>query len=244
IPGWSVHSCSTPRWTPRIRSVVGMSVATTRTGERLAHASPHAPSVLAAPGPVVTSATPTRPVARAYPSAAYTAACSWRTPTRRIGDSRSASHAARLWTPGRPKTTSTPAASRPWTSSCAPVRVMSGAIYCPRAGRPRASVAVAHDVEQRLAGGVPAQLVARERPRGPLRARRVARRVRVEDHVGGVPQGVVRGQRLRLDHVEDGANVPVEQRAEQRIGVDRPAAAAVDEQRPAAHRAEHRRVEQ
>ena len=65
IAGWSVHSCRTPRCTPRIRSVVGMSVATTSTGERLAHASPVAPSVFAAPGPVVTSATPRRPLARA-----------------------------------------------------------------------------------------------------------------------------------------------------------------------------------
>ena len=65
IPGWSTHSCSTPRCTPRIRRPVGMSVATTSTGERLAHASPHAASVFAAPGPVVTSATPSRPVTRA-----------------------------------------------------------------------------------------------------------------------------------------------------------------------------------
>jgi hypothetical protein len=47
-----------------------MSVATTSTGEREAHASPTPPSVLAAPGPVVVSATPRRPVARANPSAA------------------------------------------------------------------------------------------------------------------------------------------------------------------------------
>jgi hypothetical protein len=41
-----------------------MSVATTRIGEREAHASPTAPSVLAAPGPVVVSATPSFPGAR------------------------------------------------------------------------------------------------------------------------------------------------------------------------------------
>ena len=46
-------------------SAVGTSVAITTIGEREAHASPVAPSVLAAPGPVVTSATPTSPVARA-----------------------------------------------------------------------------------------------------------------------------------------------------------------------------------
>ncbi len=42
-----------------------MSVAMTSTGEPEAIASPVAPSVLAAPGPVVTTATPSRPVARA-----------------------------------------------------------------------------------------------------------------------------------------------------------------------------------
>src|SRR5690349_3598936 len=102
-----------------------MSVAITRIGERDAHASPTAPSVLAAPGPVVVSATPRRPVARAYPSAAYAAACSWRTPTRRIEEDRSASHNARLWTPGSPKHTSTPARSSSETISFAPVDIGS-----------------------------------------------------------------------------------------------------------------------
>ena len=58
-------SCSTPRYTSGRRSVLGMSVAMTRIGEREAHASPTAPSVLAAPGPVVVIATPSLPVARA-----------------------------------------------------------------------------------------------------------------------------------------------------------------------------------
>src|SRR3954447_12205132 len=100
-----------------------MSVAITSTGDRDAHASPTAPSVLAAPGPVVVRATPSRPVARAYPSAAYAAACSWRTPTRRIEDDRSASHNARLWTPGSPKHTSTPARSSSETMTCAPADI-------------------------------------------------------------------------------------------------------------------------
>ena len=64
IAAWSVASWSTPRQTPGRRRRCGMSVATTSTGWRLAHASPTAPSVLAAPGPVVVSATPSRPVAR------------------------------------------------------------------------------------------------------------------------------------------------------------------------------------
>jgi hypothetical protein len=41
-----------------------MSVAITSTGDRAAHASPTAPSVFAAPGPVVVMATPSLPVAR------------------------------------------------------------------------------------------------------------------------------------------------------------------------------------
>ena len=65
IAAWSVASCSTPRQTPGRRALVGMSVAITSTGWREAHASPTAASVLAAPGPVVVSATPSRPLARA-----------------------------------------------------------------------------------------------------------------------------------------------------------------------------------
>ncbi len=70
IARWSRVSCSTPRCTSGRRSVDGMSVATTSTGDPDAHASPTAPNVFAAPGPVVTIATPSRPVVRAYPSAA------------------------------------------------------------------------------------------------------------------------------------------------------------------------------
>ena len=65
IADWPSVSCRTPRYSPRRRSVDGMSVAITRIGERDAHASPTAPSVFAAPGPVVVSATPSLPVARA-----------------------------------------------------------------------------------------------------------------------------------------------------------------------------------
>ena len=65
IAAWSVASCRTPRQTPGRRALVGMSVAITSTGWREAHASPTAASVLAAPGPVVVSATPSRPLARA-----------------------------------------------------------------------------------------------------------------------------------------------------------------------------------
>jgi hypothetical protein len=65
MAAWSVASWRTPRQTPWRRAVEGMSVATTTTGCRDAHASPTAASVLAAPGPVVVSATPTSPLARA-----------------------------------------------------------------------------------------------------------------------------------------------------------------------------------
>ena len=71
-------------------------MAITTTGDPDAHASPKAPSVFAAPGPVVVMATPTSPDARAYPSAAYTAVCSWRTPTSRMSDEDRAFQAARL----------------------------------------------------------------------------------------------------------------------------------------------------
>ncbi len=40
---------------------------------------------LVAPGPLVAMQTPTLPVARAQPSAMWTAACSWRTSTWRTG---------------------------------------------------------------------------------------------------------------------------------------------------------------
>ena len=65
IAAWSVASCRVPRHTPWRRAVEGMSVAITTIGCRDAHASPTAASVLAAPGPVVVSATPSRPLARA-----------------------------------------------------------------------------------------------------------------------------------------------------------------------------------
>ena len=46
---------------------------------------------LVAPGPQVATATPTRPDARAYPSAMWAAPCSWRTRTWWMGNLRSAS---------------------------------------------------------------------------------------------------------------------------------------------------------
>ena len=53
MSAWPLVSCRTPRYTPSRRNVEGMSVAITRIGVRDAQASPTAPSVLAAPGPVV-----------------------------------------------------------------------------------------------------------------------------------------------------------------------------------------------
>ena len=83
---------------------------------------------LQAPGPVVTTATPRRPVARAYPSAAYTAVCSCRTPTRRMSESDSAFQIGRLCTPGRPNTCSTPSCSSDSSSRTAPVVVALDAV--------------------------------------------------------------------------------------------------------------------
>ena len=48
-------------------------------------------TMLVAPGPEVAIATPTSPLARAYPSAMWVAPCSCRTRTCRIGYSSSAS---------------------------------------------------------------------------------------------------------------------------------------------------------
>ena len=72
------------------------------TGEPAAHASPVAPSALAAPGPVVVRATPTWPVVRAkavrrVPRPSARAA----RPRAGCPKSRSASHSARLCTPGQ-----------------------------------------------------------------------------------------------------------------------------------------------
>ena len=48
-------------------------------------------TMLVAAGPLVTMATPGRPVAWAYPSAMWPAPCSWRTRMWRMVDSRSGS---------------------------------------------------------------------------------------------------------------------------------------------------------
>ena len=106
---------------PARRSADGMSVAITRIGERDAHASPTAPSVFAAPGPWSS--------ARRRAARSRARSRRRRTPRpargarRRAGssDSRSASHSARLCTPGSPKHTSTPARSSSATIVRAPV---------------------------------------------------------------------------------------------------------------------------
>src|SRR6185295_10643824 len=51
-----------PRSLPARRSACGISDATSSTGERAAAASPNAASALAAPGPVVSTAAPRRPL--------------------------------------------------------------------------------------------------------------------------------------------------------------------------------------
>ena len=65
--------------------------------------------------------TPTRPVAAAYPWAAWPAPCSWRTRMWRIVESISGSYAGRIAPPGMPKMCSVPAASSDLTRLCAPV---------------------------------------------------------------------------------------------------------------------------
>src|SRR5271168_5149123 len=53
-----------------------------------------------APGPDVATQTPTRPDARAYPSAMWAAPCSWRTRTWRTDDLSIASYAGMIAPPG------------------------------------------------------------------------------------------------------------------------------------------------
>src|SRR5918996_3020313 len=78
-----------------------------------------------APGPLVAMHTPTRPVASAYPSAAWPAPCSCRTRTCRIFvESSSGSYAGRMAPPGMPKTVSTPADSSERIRLAAPVMVV------------------------------------------------------------------------------------------------------------------------
>ena len=76
---------------------------------------------LVAPGPEVAMQTPTRPVAAAYPCAAWPAPCSWRTRMCRIVESISGSYAGRIAPPGMPKMSVTPAASSEVTRLWAPV---------------------------------------------------------------------------------------------------------------------------
>ena len=92
--------------------------------------------------------------------------------------------------------------------------------------------------------GVAAQLLAGQRPRGALGARRVARAVRGEDQVGRVPQRMVGRQRLGIDDVEHGAQPAGAQLREQRAGVDRRAAAGADVEGAVAQAGERSRVDQ
>ncbi|VXB82747.1 hypothetical protein NOCARDAX2BIS_370036 [Nocardioides sp. AX2bis] len=76
-----------------------------------------------APGPEVAMQTPTRPLAAAYPCAAWPAPCSWRTRMWRIEESIIGSYAGRIAPPGIPNTCSVPAASSERIRLCAPVIV-------------------------------------------------------------------------------------------------------------------------
>ncbi len=74
-----------------------------------------------APGPEVAMQTPVRPVAAAYPWAAWPAPCSCRTRMCRMRcESIKGSYAGRIAPPGMPKMSVTPAASRDVTRLCAP----------------------------------------------------------------------------------------------------------------------------
>src|SRR6186997_440094 len=81
--------------------------------------------MLVAAGPLVTIATPGRPVAHAYPLAMWPAPCSWRTRMWRIELSMSGSYTGRMAPPGRPNMTSTPSISRLLMRAWAPVSFMA-----------------------------------------------------------------------------------------------------------------------
>src|SRR6478735_2835410 len=78
------------------------------------------PAALPAPVPVLVSAQPSPPVARAYPSAALTAVASCRTGTNRRC-LLTACTRGWLWTLTIPKTVSTPASRSTWTSRSPPL---------------------------------------------------------------------------------------------------------------------------
>src|SRR5262245_45392316 len=93
----------------------------TTTGIESMYASHRGVTMLVAAGPLVTIATPGRPVAWAKPSAMWPAPCSWRTRMWRIGESMMGSYTGRMAPPGRPKMTSTPSISRDLISAWPPL---------------------------------------------------------------------------------------------------------------------------
>ena len=90
-------------------SVLGMSVARTTIGDLPAHASPTAPRVLAAPGPVVVSATPHRPVARRITVGGVRGGLLVADRYQANRRTRKGSPQGEVMNAGSPKTTSTPA---------------------------------------------------------------------------------------------------------------------------------------
>ena len=105
--------------------------------------------------------TPTRPVAAAYPSAAWPAPCSWRTRMcRTVVESMSGSYAGRIAPPGMPKTVSTPSCSSERTRAWAPVICagaasggwVTGATEAGRRGREAGGVGRRHDADHRCRG--------------------------------------------------------------------------------------------
>src|SRR5690606_33467043 len=107
---------------------VGTCPVIATTGTESMYASVRGVTRLVAPGPEVAMHTPTRPLAWAYPVAAWPAPCSWRTSTWRTDESCSGTYAGRIAPPGMPNTTSTPSASNDRTSAPAPVVGTRGAV--------------------------------------------------------------------------------------------------------------------
>src|SRR5438093_1641632 len=100
----------------------------TTMGTESMYASHNGVTMLVAAGPLVTMATPGRPVACAYPLAMWPAPCSWRTRMWRIDESMSGSYTGRIAPPGRPNMTSTCSISRLLMRAWAPVSFMVSSV--------------------------------------------------------------------------------------------------------------------
>ncbi len=109
IAVWSASAWRLTSWCgcrPYMYDGTSPAIATSGTESSAAVATPVTAFII--PGPTCSSTTPTSPVARAYPSAAWAAACSWRAMTKSMRLRPIASSSAMLVCPQVPKMCRTP----------------------------------------------------------------------------------------------------------------------------------------